>query len=106
MCAYSQTIKRNRIMNREEIINSIIELSSDTAVKAWVFHIGAEYFHIASYSQFRRGDQSSIWISNKRGKRMSGDPIFHSSGKDHIKCINAFLDEKEKLEELERKDAE
>lgn len=79
-------------MNREEIIKSIQELPSDTAVKAWVFQADKKFYHVATYSAFRVGNKTSIWESNKKGKRATPSPIFTLNTNDHIKCINAYLD--------------
>jgi hypothetical protein len=79
-------------MEREKIIETVQALPSETSVKAWVFSIDKKFYHVAEYSAFKMGDKTSIWESNKKGKRTSENPIFHTIGKNHMKCINAFID--------------
>ena len=87
-------------MDREKVLETVNELPTETKVKAWVFEVEKKFYHIATYTRFRRGEQSSIWESNKRGKRLSQDPIFSVETKDHIRCINEFLDKIE-LEKID-----
>jgi hypothetical protein len=87
-------------MERETIIGTVQELPTDTQVKAWVFECEKKFYHVAAYSRFRMGDLTSIWESNKKGKRLTTDPIFSTNGKDHIKCINSFIDKLE-LEKID-----
>lgn len=87
-------------MNREEILASVQPLKSDTAVKAWIFKVDSDFYHVAEYQLYRRGKQSSIWTSDKKGKRTSNEPIFHAMGGNYEKCISEFLDKLE-LEQIE-----
>jgi hypothetical protein len=88
---YNETNKQI-IMDREKVLETVQPLPSETAVKAWVFEVDKKFYHVATYTRFRRGEQSSIWDSNKRGKRVSSDPIFSVETKDHLRCVNEFLD--------------
>lgn len=87
-------------MDREKVLETVNELPTETKVKAWVFEVDKKFYHIATYTRFRRGEQSSIWESNKRGKRLTQDPIFSVETKDHVRCINEFLDKIE-LEKID-----
>lgn len=78
-------------MDKGKVLASITEIKSDTAVKAWVFEVDKQFFHVASYRGFRVGDQTAIWTSNKRGKRISKTAVFTIQGNDHIKCVNDYI---------------
>ena len=82
-------------MERETIIETLQELPSETQVKAWMFEADKKFYHIASYSLFRRGDRTSVWEANKKGKRKATDPIFSIDRKDHLECLNSFIDKLE-----------
>ena len=79
-------------MNREQIIESITELPSETRVKAWLFQVDKKFYHVATYDAYRQGTKTSIWESNKKGKRISPTHIYSIITSDHVKCINQFLD--------------
>ena len=83
-------------MERSKIIETVEELPSETRVKAWMFQHEGNFYHVASYQGYRLGEKTSIWPSNKSGKRTAKDPIFNMNGRDHLKCINEFLDTVEK----------
>jgi len=92
-------------MTREDILATVKELPSETTVKAWIFEANSEFFHVATYTLYRRASKTSIWKSNKKGKRISSEPIFHFEGTDHVKCINEYLDHQEKVNALEKQDS-
>ncbi len=85
-------------MDKEKVLQTMQDLPSDTKVKAWVFNNDKDYYHVASYAAFRMGDKVSIWTSNKKGKRLSAQPIFTMNGKDHLLCVEKFLETLEKPE--------
>jgi hypothetical protein len=88
-------------MNREEIINSLQELPTETNVQSWLFQIGKDYYQISTYGgRYRIPEASGIWKSNKRGKRLTADEFFKTPGKDHLKCLNKYLDHLEAEEEM------
>jgi hypothetical protein len=85
-------------MNREEILESLERFETETGLKAWSFQIEKKFYQVAEYGGvYRVPTRTSIWETNKRGKRL-GDYVFTMDGQDRIKCINLYLD---KLEEAE-----
>ena len=79
-------------MDKEKVLQTLQELPTETKVKAWVFNVEKDYYHMASYSVFRLGDKISIWKSNKKGKRTSEQPIFSVNGKNHLNCLEQFIE--------------
>jgi hypothetical protein len=66
-----------------------------------VVQVDGKWYHISTFGgRYRIPEATGVWDSNKRGKRMTEKEIFLINGKDHVKCLNLFLDklEKEKLE--------
>jgi hypothetical protein len=66
-------------------------------VNAWVFEMDKKYYHVAAYDagRFGGGYCTSIWESNKRGKRTSISSIFTIRGTmDPERCISEFMDSK------------
>jgi hypothetical protein len=80
------------MIDREKTIGSVQELPTETKVKAWVFEIDKKFYHLACYTRFRMPEACSIWESTKKGKRSTEMPIFTLNGKDHLKCVEAFMD--------------
>lgn len=79
-------------MNKETVLESLIELPSETSVKSWMFEIDSKFYQVASYAGFRVGDKTSIWECNKKGKRTKTIPIFTILGSNRDKCVNEFID--------------
>jgi hypothetical protein len=88
-------------MNREEILETLERFETETKLKAWSFRIDKKFYQVAEYGGvYRVPVATSIWETNKRGKRL-GEKIFTISKQDHIECIKLFLDklEEAKIEE-------
>ena len=77
-------------MDKEQILETVTELPSDTRAKAWMFQVDTAYYQIASY-MMNRISRLSIWKANKKGKR-SGNEIFTTTGSDHKKGIEKFIE--------------
>lgn len=77
-------------MDKEQILETVTELPSDTRAKAWMFQVDTDYYQIASYSM-NRVSRLSVWNANKKGKR-TGIEIFMTTGTDHKKGIEKFLE--------------
>ncbi len=93
-------------MNREEITSTITPLETETKVKAWIFQIEKKFYHVAEYGGvYRVPERTSIWESNKKGKRLTQAPIFDIGKKDYKRCVDEFLtvlEEKQIEEELQK----
>ena len=91
-------------MNREEILLTVEKLETETKLKAWLFQIDKKFYQVAEYGGvYRVPSTTSIWETNKRGKRLSNDPIFKINGQNHEKCIDSYitsLEEKQIEEDL------
>lgn len=80
-------------MTRDQILETVQPLPSETKLKAWTIQIDEKFYHICAYGGvYRVLPKVSIWDSNKKGKRVSKDPIFSINGNDRDKCIGMFLD--------------
>lgn len=81
-------------MDKETILGTVQEIPVETRVKAWLFRIDKNFYHVAEYGgTYGMPYETSIWRSNSKGKRLSSEPIFTiKSVKDHMKCINEFID--------------
>jgi hypothetical protein len=91
-------------MNREEILLTVEKLETETKLKAWLFQIEKKFYQVAEYGGvYRVPSTTSIWETNKRGKRLSDRPIFKIDGQNREKCINLYitsLEEKQIEEDL------
>ena len=76
---------------KEQVLETLIELKSETRVKAWSFQVEKNYYHLSIYPLFRKGLEGGIWNSNKRGKRLDKEAIFTISSGDPSKCIEEFM---------------
>jgi hypothetical protein len=88
-------------MNREAIFETLERFETETGLKAWSFQIDKKFYQVAEYGGvYRVPLMTSIWETNKRGKRL-GDKIFSISRHDYSECIELFLDklEEAKIEE-------
>lgn len=87
-------------MNREQILSTVQALPVETRVKAWVFQIEnsenkklVTYYQVVeTYGGYGILPQTLIWACNKRGKRLTVDPIFKRNGPNHLAGINEYLD--------------
>lgn len=85
-------------MDKGKIMEEIVELPSETRVKAYLMEVGGNFFHVAEYSGYKVGDKTSVWKSDKKGKRTIENPVFTINSKNWKKCAEQFL---EKLESEE-----
>jgi len=95
-------------MNREKILETLEKFETETNIKAWSFRIENEFYQVAEYGGvYRVPLTTSIWKTNKRGKRL-GQVIFSISEKNYIKCVDLFLNklEESKIEEELKKEEE
>lgn len=79
-------------MNKTKVLETLQPMESETKVKAWTFQIDGKFYQLATYSAYRVGDNTAIWECNKRGKRLSTEPVFKIIGTDHMKCFNQYLE--------------
>jgi len=79
-------------MNKEKIIDEICEIPTETRVKAYLMTIDGKFFHVAEYSGYKVGDNTSVWNADKKGKRVNPEPIFTIASKNWKKCVEKFLD--------------
>lgn len=86
-------------MNIEEVILSVSELPTETKVRAWIFQVEKKHYHVASYAEFRGSMVTSIWESDKRGRRKALSPIFSLKTPDHALCVRKFLESMENNEQ-------
>ena len=101
----SKTIKYRKMINREEILETLVPMETETKLKAWLFQIEKKFYHVAEYGGvYRVPPTTSIWECNKRGKRLTEKPLHKIDRQDRLTCINQFfdiLDEKEMEKEIE-----
>jgi hypothetical protein len=105
MLKNTEIIKQYK-MNKEEILESLVPMETETKLKAWTFQADSKFYQVVSYGGvYRVPPTSGIWECNKKGKRISEKPIFKIENKNHLLCLGQFLDtliEKEIEKELEK----
>lgn len=86
-------------MNREEILLTLEKMETETKLRAWSFQIDKKFYQVAEYGGvYRVPATTSIWETNKRGKRLTSEPIFRIDGQNYTKCVNQYLDVLEEKE--------
>ena len=77
----------------EKAITEMQELPSQTSVKSWLIAYKEKFYHIAAYTMSGRlGDNTGIWLSDKKGRRKSPAALHTLRGKkDPIKCATEFF---------------
>jgi hypothetical protein len=86
-------------MNKEEILQTLEKMETETKLKVWLFQIEKKFYQVAEYGGvYRVPSTTAIWEANKRGKRLSDGPIFKIDGQNHLKCVNQYLDVLEEKE--------
>ena len=78
-------------MDKEKIIQEIVEIPTETRVKAYLMKVDEKFFHVAEYSGYKVGDKTSVWKSDKKGKRIEEAPLFTITTKNWKKCVEDFL---------------
>ena len=77
-------------MNITEVLTTIKPVPTATRLKAWVFEIDKEYYHVAECIGFQLPNQTMIWTASRNGKRISKSPIYAMNGANHKQCIIEF----------------
>ena len=81
------------IMTREEILSTVNHFEVETKVKAWTFQIDKKFYQVVEFGGvYRVPPGTSIWETNKKGKRLSNEAIFTINGNKYLECINQFID--------------
>jgi hypothetical protein len=79
-------------MDKEKIIQEIVELPTETRVKAYLMEVNGSFFQIAEYSGYKVGDKTSVWKADKKGKRTDDNPVFTITTKNWKRCVEQFLE--------------
>jgi hypothetical protein len=83
-------------MDMEKVLSSLLPLKVSTRnMETWMFEYNKKYYKVAEYTANfgDRGcpEQTAIWESNKRGKRLTEQCLYQINGKNRVKCIEEFL---------------
>lgn len=85
-------------MNHEEILATLQPFETETKLSAWSFQVEKKFYQVIEYGGvFKLLPKTSVWETNKRGKRLSPTPLFTIDGKKHEECVKQFLTKIENL---------
>lgn len=82
----------NTSMTRDEILATLQRIEVETKIAVWLFQIDKKYYQVVEYGGvFRVPDATSVWETNKRGKRLSSTELITINGKKHVECVEKFM---------------